>query len=608
MQRLTGEDAGPAPEAHAQPRKRKRHGHRGQQKHRLVPQPAPTTAVQPPQRAPQRAGSLAECNFSLGAALLRDAAGACSGWRGDDDVVRCDACGCGQGAHALLDTRSGALGARRAYAALRDARALGYSAAGSPLETPLAAHAARLSRLLFSTAAADSGIAAQMEQAAALLPGIGSRPGSALRFVALLDEAYAELFIGDCLAPPASSASLPPPHVHLAALLPALPAASGLCSECRTSSPPAAGLLCRGCAGINPQLAYIRLRDAEAKSPLELRRLAAASLAAEGAGPGPSGGTQRGVDPVGCETLRMWQAAVRDRMAAWSAFACPDATAAQALAAFAASDAGGELLEVGAGTGYWARYLTSMCTSMRIAAHDVRPPSTAKGRLNEYHSHLPSWAAVQPGDAAAVAAAAASTAVRAGKPPPALLICYPPPCTSSAGKNDMALAALTAFAAAGGRRLALAGEWRGDTGSPALERALCGGWTLEAAPLDLPGYANTCATLTLWRRGDTGVPSSPCWAPACVACGAAQPVAVDGARTGSERPFLRDRLTRAVVVCSHACARAPAAMAALDGELRARHLPPLRHRRSAQDTALLPFAWEDSDAALGKLVWRTVGV
>lgn len=43
------------------------------------------------------------------------------------------------------------------------------------------------------------------------------------------------------------------------------------------------------------------------------------------------------------------------------------------------------------------------------------------------------------------------------------------------------------------------GETRGDTGGPRLERELSFIWALiQAVPL--PNYANTAASLTLWRR------------------------------------------------------------------------------------------------------------
>ena len=56
----------------------------------------------------------------------------------------------------------------------------------------------------------------------------------------------------------------------------------------------------------------------------------------------------RGDDPVSCPTVRRWWSAVRDRVAAWSAFACPDAAAVAALAKFVGSTAG--VLEIGAGS------------------------------------------------------------------------------------------------------------------------------------------------------------------------------------------------------------------------------------------------------------------
>jgi hypothetical protein len=640
MRRLTGQEQDAVPEPQlVRKAKRRRHGGaggKGNKRHAPpLPPPAPAASTAASAQPLRRPGSLADCGLALGPALVRDVAGACQGWSGGAAAAHCAACGAGPGAHALLDTRRhdgrGAPAARRAYLALREARALGYcpgAAAGDrPLEARLATHTARLSRLLRALAATGGGgVASLAEQAAALLPAAGAGGRAALRLVALLDAAYAELFIADCLAPPSSAGGLPPPHVHLATLLPALPAGGGACSECAPpSAAPAhapAALLCAACARRNPQLAYIRLRDAEAAGPLDLRRLSAACLAAEGPTAGPAGGTMRGCDPVGCDTLRLWQAAVRDRMAAWAAFACPDAAAARAVAEFAAAGAGGALLEVGAGTGYWAGYLARACPSLRVSAHDVRPTDAAacgggggRGRLNEYHCSLPPWFAVQPGDAAAVAAVAAAAAAAAGRPPPALLICYPPPCMSASGSGDMALSAVAAFSAAGGRQLALVGEWRGDTGSAALERKLAECWALDAAPLALPGYANTCATLTLWRhrgsdaaaRGGGG--SALRWPLECVACGATPPLPDGG---GKARPFLRDRLTRAVVACSQACARAPATLAALEAELLARHLPPLRRRKALAaergDAADVAFAWEDSDAALGKLVWRSAAL
>ncbi len=78
--------------------------------------------------------------------------------------------------------------------------------------------------------------------------------------------------------------------------------------------------------------------------------------------------------------------------------------------------------------------------------------------------------------------------------------------------------------------------------------------------------------------------------------------------------FARDRITRCVVVCSDACLSSVEAGEALEGELRARHLPPFSRAafRKAQGqkekeeeeeevTGGPIFAWEDADPAL---VWR----
>jgi hypothetical protein len=536
--------------------------------------------------------TLAECGFALRHGLLSP--DDCVGFRGDAGGA-CAACGRSPAAHAAVDERAGGGGGgeaatmRAAWLALRETRALGYSgAAGTPLEDSVRAQRRRMLTALQSAAGALArarlpAVAARVREAITLLPAAADAPVAAvatLRLAALCDDAVAELYIADAGA--GGAAGVPPPHAYLATLV---ARGSGACSECAPAAAPG-GPLCEACAAANPQLAYLRLRHAEAAGPLALRRLAAAALAAEGAAPGPPDGTMRGTDPLGCDTLRVWQAAVRDRVAAWSAFACPDAAAARALAAFAG---GRRVVEVAAGTGFWAWLLAAR--GVHVEAFDSRPPQLrgaaqpggGAAAANEYHGALPAWARVQPGDAAAVAArhGAGDAAV--------LLLCYAPP------GGAMALAALRAFAAAGGRRLALVGETRGDTGGPQLERELAAHWVLARAALPLPNYANTVATLTLWeRRRDAGAAAAPkAWPLACAGCGALPPAA------GAGPLFLRDRLTRAVVACGWACARGDAATRALEAELAARHLPPLRRAPGAPKH---DWTWQDAGAQLP--LWR----
>jgi hypothetical protein len=137
----------------------------------------------------------------------------------------------------------------------------------------------------------------------------------------------------------------------------------------------------------------MRLRDAEASGPLQLRRLASCALAHEGATAGPYEGTLRGTDPLACDTLRVFWDASRDRVAAWAAFACPDADSLYALRDFAVHAMGGgagaaaaaaaaspatpegRIVEVGAGTGYWVALLRRSFPALDVRARDVRPPA-----------------------------------------------------------------------------------------------------------------------------------------------------------------------------------------------------------------------------------------
>jgi len=381
-----------------------------------------------------------------------------------------------------------------------------------------------------------------------------------LLFATACDAVVFELFTAAACA--GDAVSLPPPHLYLATLV-ALP--PGACSECAHAS----HSLCLTCQATNPLLFYMRLREAEAAGPLRLRSLACAALA-KGVTPGPPE-TRRGRDPLGCAALRAWQAAVRDRVAAWTAFACPNAAAVAALATFAPA-AG--VLELGAGTGYWAAFLRRR--GLAVVAADIKPPGRRGKGANEYHGSLPAWGVVQAGDAVGMARSHGRGRL--------LLLCYAPP--PAPGRPCVALAAVRAFASAGGTRLALVGEFRGDTASAAFEQELAQGWELVKT-VPLPNYANTVASLTLWQKGM----DSASWPLRCIACGA-MPAAANGCDM-----LLRDRLTRSIFACSKLCTQSALASEALETELAARHLPPLVSKDG------LPWAWEQAGVPL----WRKDG-
>ena len=402
-----------------------------------------------------------------------------------------------------------------AFELLCQARSLAYAEPNEhrTVESRLSTRIPRLAVLLkqFKAAApgdvgnSESGLLATLRLSTGL-----SAASPALRLLASLDSAYAELFTADRLE---GKKTVPEPHQYMAVVLgaPRLPKS---CDQCQPAT--AASLLCTACTKTNPQLAYLRLRSLEASSPalLDLPRLSAAALRAEGPSPAPlgDGPTMRGSDPLGCPAMRQWQAAVRVRVCAWSSFACPDAACAAALLSFCASSPGG-LHEVGAGTGYWAAYLRSK--GLAVTASDSRPVDATSGPANEYHSRLAPWAPVGRADASVASSAA-------GAARGVLLLCYPPPPPGAC----MGLAAVKAFVGAGGDRLALVGEMRGDTGSVGLERHLAEEWVLAAAPLPLPAYADTAACLTLWQRQKASAEIVPTAKKSAAAATSAAPAAI----------------------------------------------------------------------------------
>lgn len=416
----------------------------------------------------------------------------------------------------------------------------------------------------------------------------------ALSLLSTLDSLYMELFTRG-LHGEGGGAGLPCPTTYLQALL-----ALGVDSEGDT--PPALPAVVKS----NPLQAYLQLRAQEGVR-LCLPSLYCRTMGeGEGPTPGPHEGTMRGTDPCASQGQREWWDAGRDRVAAWASFACPSDEALHAILAFAAAEGSGtgagrgRIVEVGAGTGYWALQLQQAArahsmSAVRIDAYDKRPPGSAgPGAGNEYHGRMPCWTRVEAGGAREGAEAA-------GKAGATLLLCYPPP-----GVDAMGWAAVQAYGGAGGRRLVLVGEWRGDTGSARMEAEIHAGWELVQL-IQLPNWPHTVANVTLWRPkgAPSSVSSTPVtWPLSCLLCGKC-PTSADRGQWG------RDRITRAVVVCSTACAGSARAREALQSECIRRQLPPLHGPEGAsggqgQEGQL--WTWEGAGWTCGqhkhKSVWR----
>lgn len=141
----------------------------------------------------------------------------------------------------------------------------------------------------------------------------------------------------------------------------------------------------------------------------------------------------------------------------------------------------GPILEVGAGTGYWAALL-------RDRGVDVRP-TDAEPAGSAYHRGGRVWTEV--------ARAGAVAAVRAW-PGRALLLCWPPPDDDTAG-----YAAVRAHT--GDTVLYVGGGVDGPTGTVRLHRELDLNWTVTDE-LALPSWPGIPDRVTVWRRSSVRRP------------------------------------------------------------------------------------------------------
>jgi hypothetical protein len=151
------------------------------------------------------------------------------------------------------------------------------------------------------------------------------------------------------------------------------------------------------------------------------------------------------------------------------AYVFPDAPLVRALCEL------GPLVEIGAGTGYWARHLRDVGAD--ILAFDQAPPDG--GMPNRYHSHTSTWTEVEQADHTVLTAHADRT----------LFLCWPPLYSSLGDSLDFYAGNTVACIGDGGYRTARLRDLDSLFEVVAVH---------PARALDpLPGHL---ATLSIWRR------------------------------------------------------------------------------------------------------------
>lgn len=157
---------------------------------------------------------------------------------------------------------------------------------------------------------------------------------------------------------------------------------------------------------------------------------------------------------------------VRKKLIWAYSWAVPSTEAVRALAEL------GPIVELGAGTGYWAWLIGQAGAAVR--AMDQAPDSP------------PRWVPIHPGGPTDLAAASE----------PTLLLCWPPL------DEPMAAEALAAFP---GMRLAYIGEWRGRTGDAVFHDTIERDWIHERT-IALPSWPGFKDELRVYSRRNRETP------------------------------------------------------------------------------------------------------
>lgn len=246
-------------------------------------------------------------------------------------------------------------------------------------------------------------------------------------------------------------------------------------------------------------------------------------------------------------SMTAWRSASRE--VHLYAFAAPNRLAIEALSRRA------PLVEIGAGTGYWAWVLKK--AGIDVLAFDIMPPGQTATALNTYHGRIPCFTEVAPGGVKQGGRYRQHT----------LLLCYPPP------GQSMAADCLNQYR---GSCVCVIGEWDGDTGSASFTRALQKEWRLLERVV-LPNWTDSGHELTIWDRlpngrvssiggtsgnvaacaAATSYPSSGPPAEAQIRCDRMQTLPIAAcAACGATQSLRRCRYCRSVQYCSSECRKA----------------------------------------------------
>jgi hypothetical protein len=178
-----------------------------------------------------------------------------------------------------------------------------------------------------------------------------------------------------------------------------------------------------------------------------------------------------------------WDRSLRNMLVSRYSWAIPNEEALQAIARHSPRG----LVEIGAGTGYWASLLQA--NGLSVFAYDSCPPRTRQ-HTNSYFRYDRRgvvgtlWTEVKRGGARRAA----------DHPERTLFLCWPP------YNAKMAANALKAYAKAGGTTLAYIGEGAGGcTADDSFHEMLAEGWE-EVESVAIPRWSGMHDALIIWRR------------------------------------------------------------------------------------------------------------